>query len=500
MLRRARYFLVSLLTLVVIQTQTATVQLNSNTPLNTNAIDAYIASKMRFLPIPGVAVAIVKDDEIVYLKGYGEADSSGRPVTPQTPFIIGSITKSLTALAVMQLVEAGKVELDAPVQKYIPWFRVADANASPQITVRQMLHQTSGLPMLREPQFSPAQDTGALERTVRSLAHAQLSYPLGQGHEYSNANYDTLGLLVQTVSGESYEEYVKQQIFAPLDMKNSFASQEEAQAHGMAVGHRRRFGIPVAVTFPYSRSELPAGYLISSAEDMAHYIIAEMNGGRYKSASVLSREGIALTQAEPAPNAYAMGWEHADLNGHHLVCHDGGTPNFQTSLFFDPEARVGVFVAANVMSALDAVSSPHGAEPLDGLTVRGMAQTILSLATNGPLPDQGLGLGRLYLIYDLAIAALTALLVVSVVRLRGRYKLSRRREIENWSRRRVFKAVTHFALLGAVIYLALRVPFWRLLVMFQPDFCYWLTAVAVVLFVKGGIEITLMPRETAGGG
>ncbi|HEX7774460.1 MAG TPA: serine hydrolase domain-containing protein, partial [Pyrinomonadaceae bacterium] len=90
----------------------------------------------------------MKDDKIVYLKGYGQADPSGRPMTPQTPLILGSITKSFTALAVMQLVEAGKVELDAPVRRYIPWFRVADPNASAQITVRQLLYQTSGLPML----------------------------------------------------------------------------------------------------------------------------------------------------------------------------------------------------------------------------------------------------------------------------------------------------------------------------------------------------------------
>jgi len=97
------------------------------------AIDEYVESKMRRARIPGLALAIVKDDEIVYLKGYGQADPSGRPVTPQTPFIIGSVTKSFTALAAMQLVEAGKIELDAPVQKYLPWFRVADANASAQI-------------------------------------------------------------------------------------------------------------------------------------------------------------------------------------------------------------------------------------------------------------------------------------------------------------------------------------------------------------------------------
>ncbi len=96
------------------------------------AVDDYITARMETAHIPGLSVAIVKGDQIVYLKGYGQADPSGRPVTPQTPFIIGSISKTFTALAVMQLVESGKVELDAPVQRYLPWFRVADPQASAQ--------------------------------------------------------------------------------------------------------------------------------------------------------------------------------------------------------------------------------------------------------------------------------------------------------------------------------------------------------------------------------
>ena len=110
------------------------------------SIDAYVAARMRSARIPGVALAIVQGERIVYLRGYGRADQSGRPVTPETPFIIGSITKSMTALAVMQLVEDGLVELDAPVQRYIPWFRLADPAASAQITVRMLIDQTSGIP------------------------------------------------------------------------------------------------------------------------------------------------------------------------------------------------------------------------------------------------------------------------------------------------------------------------------------------------------------------
>jgi len=438
--------------------------------------------------IPGLALAIVKDDKVVYLKGYGQADSSGRPVTPQTSFILGSITKSFTALAVMQLVEAGKVELDAPVQKYIPWFR-ADANASAQITIRELLYQTSGLPMLREPLFWTDQDARALERTVRFLSSAQMSFPPGQGFEYSNANYETLGLVVQMVSGMSYEDYVRQNIFAPLDMKNSFTSQDEALKHGMAMGHRWWYGFPVAATFPLNRSELPAGYLISSAEDMAHYLIAEMNGGRYGNSSVLSSEGIALTQTAPSPGTYAMGWELIDSSGHRLINHEGGMQTFQTSVFFDPEERVGVFVAANVMSALDAFSTPHGSEPLDGQTVRGIGNTVFSMITNRPLPDQGRGIRRLYLIFDLVLLILTVLLVISIARMRRRYQRWKEQGITGWS---VLSVLANFIVPVFVLYLTIAVLFWRVLEMFEPDFYYWLNAVAIVLFVKGVMEVAMI--------
>lgn len=198
--------------------------------IDIEAIEAYVTDQVRVDRIPGLALGIVKGDQIVYLKGYGRADPSGRPVTPQTPFLIGSVTKAFTALAVMQLVEAGKVELDAPVQRYLPWFRVADPQASAQITIRHLLNQTSGISqyatMATMTWFD--QDDLALERHVRFLENVELNRQVGQSYEYSNANYGVLGLIVQAVSGLSYEEYIRQSIFTPLDMQNSFVSQDEA--------------------------------------------------------------------------------------------------------------------------------------------------------------------------------------------------------------------------------------------------------------------------------
>jgi CubicO group peptidase (beta-lactamase class C family) len=258
--------------------------------INVAAIDAYISNKMQTPRIPGVSVAVVKDDQVLYLKGYGEADPAGHPVTPQTPFVIGSISKSFTALAVMQLVEAGQVDLDAPVQRYLPWFRLADPKASMQITVRELLTMTSGISgngALATFTWTD-DDAGALDRHVRYLSNVGVDFPPGQGLEYSNGNYTTLGAIIQAVSGQSYEDYVQQQILAPLDMQHTYLSEDEARAHGMATGYMWWFGIPVATATPYSRGELPAGFIISSAEDMGHFIIAEMNGGRYRDRSVLS--------------------------------------------------------------------------------------------------------------------------------------------------------------------------------------------------------------------
>jgi CubicO group peptidase (beta-lactamase class C family) len=356
---------------------------------------------------------------------------------------------------------------------------------------------TSGIPQSYESQLWTDQDDRALERTVRLLETARVSGPVGESFAYSNANYEALGLIVQTVSGRSYEDYIKERVFGPLDMRNSYASQEEAMRHGMASGYRWWFGIPVPVTLAYKRAELPAGYLISSAEDMTHYLIAQMNAGRYGDTSVLSPDGIAFTHTEPAPGRYGIGWESLRANGRRLINHDGGTANFQSSLFFDPDARVGVIILANVINALDAFSSPHGSSPLDGQTTRAMAHTVLSLATNRPLPRTGPGHERLTLLFNLAILALTSALVASLVRIRGRHRRLSQRGIATWpdlARRSGLTAISNLALPVAVSYLLLAVPAWRALILFQPDLGYWLDAVALVLLLKGLLELALLWR------
>ena len=183
-----------------------------------DAIDAYVDQQMQRLRLPGVSLAIVEKGQIVHWRGFGQARPGGQSPTPQTPFFIGSLTKSFTALAVMQLVEAGKIDLDASVQRYLPWFRVADSWASAQIAVRHLLNQTSGLPTSAGeiPLADFDSRPGAAERQMRALALLQLARPVGAAFEYSNANYDLLGLIIEVASGESYGSYVQSHIFLSL--------------------------------------------------------------------------------------------------------------------------------------------------------------------------------------------------------------------------------------------------------------------------------------------
>ena len=327
------------------------------------AIDTYVEQQMHQLNIPGVSLAIVEGDRIVHLRGFGRAHPGGEAPAPQTPFFIGSLTKSFTALAVMQMVEAGKIELDAPVQRYLPWFRVADPQASAQITVRHLLNQTSGLPMslglatLGDCDSQPY----ATERQARSISTLELTRQVGEKFEYTNTNYNVLGLIVEAASGVSYSDYVRQHIFNPLDMRHSYTSKAAAEKDGLAMGYRYWFGRPFpAPHLSVPAGSLPSGQLISSAEDMAHYLIANLNGGRYGGEQILSEAGIDEIQRGAAEinemgqsmGHYGMGWISQGTGDKRIVWHSGIVPDFGAYMALVPEQRKGIVLLFNANHAM----------------------------------------------------------------------------------------------------------------------------------------------------
>ena len=258
----------------------------------------------------------------------------------------------------MQLVEAGKVELDAPVRHYLPWFRVADPVVSAQMTVRHLLNQTSGLPFLASEiamaDFDDRPD--ATERQVRALSTLKITRPVGSKCEYSNFNYNVLGLIVEAISGEAYAEYIQKYIFAPLEMRHSYTSKTAAQQDSLAVGNRHWFSLPFPVpNWPVPRSSLPSGQLISCAEDLAHYLVAQLNGGRYGDAQLLSSSGIdeihrgvnELKMGELSGGLYGMGWFDIDLGQEKTNSHGGNVPDFSAFMALVPGQKKGVVLLLN---------------------------------------------------------------------------------------------------------------------------------------------------------
>jgi CubicO group peptidase (beta-lactamase class C family) len=335
--------------------------ISSNDPYA--AIDGYVEEQMRHLNIPGVSLAIVEGDQIAHVRGFGRAQPDGEAPIPQTPFFIGSLTKSFTAMAVMQLVEAGKVELDVPVQRYLPWFSVADPHASQQITVRHLLNQTSGLPMLLGMTNLADVDNrpDAAERQVRALSTLKLTRPVGSKFEYSNLNYNVLGLIVEAASGECYEDYIRRHIFGPLEMSHSYTSKAEAQLDRLAMGHRFWFGVPIAArNLPVPRGSLASGQLIASAEDMSHYLIAQLNEGRYGDAQILSGAGIAemhhpaaeINEMGMSLGHYGMGWICEGTGAARIVTHSGIVPDFGGFMALVPEQKKGLVLLFNVNHAM----------------------------------------------------------------------------------------------------------------------------------------------------
>jgi len=309
-------------------------------PASFDDLDRYLERAMEEARIPGLAVGVVVENRVEHLRGFGRADPSGRPVTAQTPFVIGSVTKALTASAVMQLVEAGKIDLDAPVVKYLPWFRTSDRARSDAITIRQLLNQTSGLSTLsgRDKTGVTNLSDDALEAGVRDLRRETLISRPGARFHYANCNYRILGVVAQTVSGVSYETYMQRQLFDPLGMTRSFTDPARAKRAGLATGHRYWFNHPVATDAPFPRGALPSGYVMSTAEDMSRFLLAHLGIGM-----PFDPESLDVLHAPASRRGYAMGWFVEEWYGERVLVHSGLTPGFRSAVALVP-SRGSAFV------------------------------------------------------------------------------------------------------------------------------------------------------------
>ena len=381
-------------------------------PLDSGAVDEFVEFQIEKHRVPGLALAMIEGGQVTHLAGFGEADD-GVPVTPDTPFVLGSISKSFTAVAVLQLVERELIDLDAPVRTYLPGFAVADPAASAAITPRHLLQHTSGLSELGYNRVLDRETT--LEEAVADLERARPTAAVGMRFQYFNQGYSVLALLVETVIGQAYGDYVVQHIFEPLEMTRSFADRDHAEEAGLAQGHTKLFGFALPRDLPFTEFALGYGNLISTARDLSRFALAISGDGTYDGATILSPDSVALMRTPPsgvADTNYGLGWFVWESDGVVKEGHSGGEETFMASLTLLPGQEAGFIWLMN---------QEHFLDPVRGQLDAGLTDLLLGGSSDlGGMSMRWLGLGLLA-----AVLGALGLAVRSAFKLRGWTERSR---------------------------------------------------------------------------
>jgi len=324
-------------------------------------IEAAVNETMKENSVPGMAIGIIKNGQIVYSKGFGLAEvDTDRKVTAETVFELGSTSKTVVATAIMQLKEQGKIDLDAPVITYLPYFQMKSGDYK-KITVRNLLSHRGGLPSeaLADPDsifLTPEYDDQALERYVRSLKDVPMfSGPDISGH-YSGLGFDILGDVIAKVSGQSFEDYTQEHIFKPLGMLHTTYLIKDVPSESLAAPHTLDgANIVVNSYFPYSRQQAPSGFLLSTAEDMSRFALAQLNHGQLGDARILQESSYqemwgktySIDVELPNLKGYGLGWGISEMDNHKLYNHPGGVTGFRSDLLIAPDDGIAVVILGN---------------------------------------------------------------------------------------------------------------------------------------------------------
>jgi CubicO group peptidase (beta-lactamase class C family) len=321
-------------------------------------LDEEVERLFRESDSPGLAVGVVKDQELVYAKGFGVTNlETGGEVTPRTLFHMASITKPFVATSIVQLLEQEKLSLDDRVVEYLPYFEMKDERYA-TLTIRQFLTHSSGMPDVDDYHWDePEYDEGALERYVRSLTDRELLFEPGEKFSYSNLAFEVLGDLIAKVSGQSFADYVKEHILLPLGMNDSSILIRDVDPTLLANGHVQGDNGEVLVSehYAYNRRHGPSSTLHSNVVDMSRWAIANMNKGELEGTRILDASSYELLW-EPTVIVgtrhgrqvrLGLSWFLSGFNEQPTVYHGGGDIGYRTNFLMAPDAGVAVIVLSN---------------------------------------------------------------------------------------------------------------------------------------------------------
>jgi len=324
-----------------------------------NLIDKWLSGQRDFDRLPGLSVSIVKDQETVWSKGYGFANvEAGIPMQPETICSICSISKLFTSLAVMQLVEQGKIHLDDSISADLPSFNLIQQYPdSGPITIRSLLTHSSGLPRESDyPYWSAPEFDFPTEKQVKEKLGSQKTlYPASTFFQYSNLGMSILGELVEHVSGTSYERYVEENILQPLRLSSTHPFlPEKLWGNQMAIGYDgiHRDGHRGKMPLFQAKGIAPAAGFSSNAEDLSRFASWQFrlltNGGKEIIRASTLRDMQRVQFLDPDwKTAYGLGFAVSEQNGSTMVGHGGSCPGFLTSLSINVKDKLGIIVMVN---------------------------------------------------------------------------------------------------------------------------------------------------------
>jgi CubicO group peptidase (beta-lactamase class C family) len=350
------FLVASLFTLTFTQAQ----KVNRNKFI-TDSLDIYINKAMTNWRIPGAAVCIVKDSRIVLMRGYGvkELGLPGK-VDINTLFMIGSNTKAFTATALAMLQEQHKLSLNDKVTKYLPDFKLFDKASTEQLTIRDLLCHRLGFETF-EGDFTFYNTDLTRQQVMQKLAVMKPVYPFRTHWGYTNSAFLTAGEIIPKVTGQTWESFVKNTIFAPLGMTNTVAlSKDFPTAINKTAAHTIVDSRLTAIPYCQIDALAPAGAIGSSVNDMSKWVLALLNNGMVGNRQVISAAAVQETR-EPQDivgsvshlsgytdyELYGLGWFVQDYNNHRVVMHDGGVNGFVSSVTLVPEEKLGIIILTN---------------------------------------------------------------------------------------------------------------------------------------------------------
>lgn len=316
-------------------------------------INQFVEEQREISQIPGISVVIVEKGETVYQQGFGYADVKEKiPVNSRTLFELASTSKAYTGLAILQLENEGLLKRTDDVRKFIPWLELEYEGEPQTITIEQLLHQTSGIASNTIVRIPESNAENALELTVRTLLDQPLNHQPGSAFEYATINYDVLGLVIQNVSKQPYDVYIKEQLLEPIGMNDSYAGLHQVQSDELAKGYKIGFMSVQEYTPPIYRGNIPAGYLVSNANDIAKWLNLQLGAIQNDTISKEIIEQSHIPDQSGGPilqdTYYASGWSVEEKDEKRYIWHDGANPTFSAYFIMQPAKQIGVAILSNM--------------------------------------------------------------------------------------------------------------------------------------------------------